>query len=511
MVRRVLQKVHNIRLAILFFINLIMFFTMFGLFVFHKHFSTDDYYAYQSQYAVAIEVTAFSYRNCLGFLYFILDKLHINVVENQIVFGCLLIAAFSWCITVIVHKLNKMINIKNRIDTLCILELGAIILLANAFVSEWLWFSLSYVQWIFSVLASVYGAIVITRNKNHVKNWFLCLLYLFIAAGNYQILLADYVYLVMFFIYVDMKGKLKKESIWLMVRAAVPAVISIVLNIALTNLISTFGIVPAGVGRMKLTFLELRKRLWEIIIFQKELWINGMGLLPKYSAFICLLVLIVILFLVSYKKASFITYLYIFLIVVSGQSVMYMAQIMSGTGMSARILVPIYGIYAVLLWLICYYVSSESKKHTVCRNLAGGLFAVFLLANIVSIYSNTVDAVKTNAIDQFYIDEILAKIDDHEQRQKVKILSVGFCHDANLTYKYYDYINNKDYHNALAMRAFSTDWSDYTSLCFYSNRKLARIDVPEEIKDAFACQDWSAPDLEKQIIFDEDKVYICIY
>ncbi len=511
MINKITQNIQNKQFVKILGINVIMFFCFFGLFVFHKHYSTDDYYAYQSQYAVAVEVTAFSYRNCLGFLYYMLDKIHINVVENQIIFGAILLLVFAWCTTIIVWKINQKINLEEKVHILCIIELGTIILFANSFVSEWIWFSLAYVQWIFSVLGSVYAAIIITRNQNQVKNWFLGLLWLVVVAGTYQIMIADYVYFVMFFIFIDMKGRWSKESFWLIVRAAVPAILSIVLNIVFTNLLSTFGVVPGGLGRMKLTFSGVRKSLWEIFVFQKKLWIDGIGLLPKYSPFVCLLVLMVILSLVTYKKVHFLTYFYIFLLCISGQGVMYMAQIMSGTGMNARMLVPIYGTYAILLWLICYYASSELEKYNIYRNFAGSMFAAFLVVNIVSIYLNTMDAIKTNTIDKFYIDEILAHIEDYERRQNTKIMSVGFCRDANLTYKYYDYINNRNYHDAIAYRAFATDWSDYTAFCFYSNRKLERIDVPEQIKNDFAYQDWIAPDMEKQVVFEENKVYICIY
>lgn len=511
MINKVIQNIQNNKFVKLLSINIIMFFLIFGIFIFHEHYSTDDYYAYQSQYAVAVEVTAFSYRNCLGFLYYMLDKIQINVVENQIVFGCFLIVAFSWCTTVVVWKINQKINVEEKADILCLLELGAIILFANSFVSEWIWFSLAYIQWGFSVIGSVYAAIIITRDRNYVKNWLLSLFCLFVVAGSYQIMIADYVYLVMFFIFIDMKGRWNKKSFWLIIRAAVPAILSIVLNIVLTNLIATFGVVPGGVGRMKFTFSGFGESLWELLVFQRKLWIEGIGLLPEYSALVCLLILTVILLIVSYKKISFITYFYIFLLCISGQSVMYMAQIMSGAGMSARMLVPIYGTYAVLLWLICYYSSSKFKKDGICLNLSKSLFGVFLLINIISIYSNMMDSIRTNTIDKFYIDEILAHIDDYEQRQNIQIMSVGFCRDANLTYKYYDYISNKDYHDAIAMRSFATDWSDYTSFLFYSNRKLERIDVPDKIKNAFVRQDWTVPDLEKQIVFDNDKVYICIY
>lgn len=506
-----IQNIQNKKFIKILSINIIIFFLFFGLFIFHKHFSTDDYYAYHSQYAVAIDVTALSYRNCIGFLYYIFDKMHINVVENQIFFGCFLIFTLSWCTTIVIWKINQNINVEERADIFCILELGAIILFANSFVGEWIWFTVSYVQWILSVFGSVYAAVIITSNQNHAKNWFLSLFCLFVVAGSYQIMIADYVYLVMFFIFIDMKGRWNKKSFWLIIRAAVPAILSIVLNIVLTNLMFVFGLIPNGVGRMKITFLGIKKSLSEILVFQKKLWIDGIGLLPKYSAFVCLLILMVILLMVLYKKVCVTTCFYIFLLCISGQSVMYMAQIMSGSGMSARMLVPIFGTYAVLLWLICYYSFPKFIKHRIFLNIAGSFFTAFLFANIVSMYSNTIDAIKTNTIDKFYIDEILANIDDYEQRQNVKVTSVGFCYDANLTYKYYACISNQDYYGEMSTRAFATDWSNYTSFCFYSNRNLTRIDVPEQIKNAFAYQDWAVPDLEKQIVFDDDKVYICIY
>lgn len=491
--------------------NTAMFILFFGMFVFHKHFSTDDYYAYERQNIVASEVVVFSYRNFLGFLYFILDKIHINVVEHQILFGCILILSFSWCASVIANEINKQINRNDSKHIFFFIDMGAVILFANAFVSEWLWFSLGYLQWIFSVFGITYGAVFIVKKTHLLKNWIFCVICLFIVAGSYQILLADYVFLVMFFVFINAKGNLNKESVLLIFRSAIPAVLSVILNILLSRVLFRVYDIPYSSGRMNVDFSEIWLRICQIADCQKIIWIDSIELLPKYFALVYVLLLSCLLFSMIRKRVRPLTYLFIFGLLISGQCVMYMAFIVSGIWMPARTMVPIYGIYAVLVWLICYYTRLENKKSVYLCIAVEYLFALFLIVNVVSIRTNATDAIKTNAIDRFYMKAIDAYIAEYEQSQNLKIQSIGFCNDASLTTKYNDYIINNKYFGEMSTRCFATNWSVFTSFKYYTNRQLEQIEVPEQIRTEFSNRDWSVPLFEQQIVFDGSSVYICVY
>ena len=63
----------------------------------------------------------------------------------------------------------------------------------------------------------------------------------------------------------------------------------------------------------------------------------------------------------------------------------------------------------------------------------------------------------------------------------------------------------------MSIRAFAQIWSQLAALNFYSYLIFVGIAVPEETAAGFAVQNWEKLDLDQQIIFDGDKVYICVY
>lgn len=491
----------------LLLVNIILYTVFFSLFIFVKHFSPDDYNTYWNQDIVALDVLARSYRNCYGLLLAVLDRIHVNVVADQIFFGCILILSFAWCTTVITKEVNRRINKDHDIRILFLVQIGSLLLLSNVFISEWLWFSLGYLQWMISVITMTYGAVALAKKDHFGKNWLIGFLCLLIAAGSYQTILSYYVFLVMFFIFVDEKGAVSKESAAAVLRAAAAAVLSIVVNMLFTYALKAAGIISMET-RMDFGWERLGERLRLTADLQKEIWVKGMGLLPEYSAIFVLCILSGILIVTIYHKIGFLSFVYILVVLVSGQSVMYMPELMSGEW-SVRMFAPVFGVYTILIWMICYYAKYNGRASSFCRCAALIVSALFFLINIIGIQSNALDAVRTNVLDKYCIRQIGDYISWYEQNSNMTVQFVGFCYDAAPTYKYHKYIDNEG--GDLSIRAFAQIWSQLAALNFYTNRNFEGIAVPEETAAGIAVQNWEKLDLDQQIIFDGDKVYICVY
>lgn len=502
------RQIRNREFWILFLVNILLFSAVYFLSVFVKHFSVDDYYAHYSQFSAASDAVSMSYRNCYWLFVMLLDHFQINVVEHQIFFGCILVFTFAWCTTVITMEVYSRICQGRNICMLCFIDMGALFLWVNAFISEWLWFSLADLQWIAAVIGITYAAVAAAKKENIRKNWLIAFVWLFLAAGSYQTALADYAFLVMFFIFVDAGGRIQKESICATIRAALAAVLSIALNMLLTNALSKLGLF-AMQSRMRFDLSQTRERLRLIYDFQKGIWIDGLGLLPKYSALLVLILLLGILAAAAYKRMDALSGLYVAILLLSGQCVMYLPELIGGEWMHIRLLVPVFGIYAVLIWLICYYTAAGCRIHKYCCRAAQCLCAVFLFVNILCIQENALDGIRTNTLDQYCIGRLNDYITNYEQNAHTQIRSVGFCYDASLTYRYDGHIKNEC--GDLAIRAFAREWSRYPALVYYTGRNLELISVPEKTAAGFAGQDWSRLDLDQQVIFDGDKMYICIY
>lgn len=493
----------------LFLCNLIIFVLFCGFFVFNKHFSTDDYNAYYDQRGNAYSVIQLSYRNFLGLLYIFLNYIHINVVENQVILGALLIICLSFAVTGISNEINSLINDQENNYKSILINLGAVILFGNAFLAEWLWFSLGYIQWAFAAVTAIYGAICIGKSEKIDKRWLLGTILWFLAAGNYQIILVSAVYIVMIITFFRWMGVIKKESILAVIRAALSACIAIVGNIFTTKILAVMGFISSG-SRMDIDLSDIKALLIEIVKMQKTIWVDSEGMLPKGLLLGLLLLLLSVLFIGMYRrKEKLLTYLYIIIILLSGQAVLYLAVLMQGTiWLPARILLPLFGVFSILIWLICYYLT---EKKIIFPRILMVIIIFFIGVNFCSVQKNAADALITNNLDKFYIEAINNYISKYEQENNLQIAEAGFCSDASRQTKYGNYINNNTYFGELSNKGFATEWSDIQTLNYYTGRSLIKTEMPEDIKEYFLSQNWMGYDAEEQIVFRENCVYICIY
>ncbi|MDO4305135.1 MAG: hypothetical protein Q4D94_14615, partial [Bacillota bacterium] len=179
--------------------------------------------------------------------------------------------------------------------------------------------------------------------------------------------------------------------------------------------------------------------------------VDSEGMLPKGVLLAGLLLLSIILCSKMYrKKEKIITYLYIVIILFSGQTVMYLAVLMQGTiWLPARILLPIFGIFSILIWLICHY---SSEKEINARKILIVIITFFIGVNFYSVQKNAADALITNNLDRFYIETINNYISKYEQDNNLQITEAGFCSDASRQSKYKNNINNSAYFGELSKK-----------------------------------------------------------
>ena len=91
-----------------------------------------------------------------------------NPVVNQTVMALLVVFVFSLSTTAITIRILELGEVRESGEKILI-NLGALILLLNVFVTEWFTFVLSYAQWALGILCAVYSAILMSYSSRVKK------------------------------------------------------------------------------------------------------------------------------------------------------------------------------------------------------------------------------------------------------------------------------------------------------------------------------------------------------
>lgn len=188
---------------------------------------------------------------------------------------------------------------------------------------------------------------------------------------------------------------------------------------------------------------------------------------------------------------------------------MYMAQIMQGyIRVTNRGMMPIFGMYTVGSWVLCYYAGEKEWKKI--GKIGIPIIGIFLFFSIYKINEVAVDTIKTNTVSRCYIDEINRRICNYEQQKGIEVTKIGFCSDEYISYRYYSFIETSAYGDMCA-NPFLAEWSDINSIYYYTGRNFARVEVPEEVVEYYGSRNWDEADWDEQLVFDGDTVFVCVF
>ena len=489
-------------------INLFMCIMAVGVFVVNHHISVDDYYAYFYQQVSFLTNIGQNLRPISSGFYLLFDLCGVNMVDAQVVLGAVLIITLAWSISRIVIELIEILKIQGQMDKIMVIDGGALILFLNASFSEFLYYSSVYLAWILSILGLTYAAIYIGKEERVTKNWILGTITLTVVAGSYQTFISQYAYIVMAIIFIRNEGKITRKSILAVLRAAAAAFVAMGINWGIVKLLINIGIVGTN-SRMDISISKLPELIMAILGAQKSIWIEGMGMYPNGSLGIILILMMVLLAVMVYRKNKLGGGIFAILVLISGQCVMYMAQIMQGyIRATNRGMMPIFGMYTVGIWILCYYAGEKEWKKI--RKIGIPIMGIFLFFSIYKINEVAVDTIKTNTVSRCYIDEINRRICNYEQQKGIEVTKIGFCSDEYISYRYYDFIETSAYGDMCA-NPFLAEWSDINSIYYYTGRNFARVEVPEEVVEYYGSRNWDEADWDEQLVFDDDTVYVCVF
>lgn len=494
----------------LFGLNFLVCMVAMGLFIGNNIFSVDDYWAFFHQKDSIQTNIEQNLRPISSGVYYLMDFAGINMVEQQTVFGILLVLVIAWVMTRISLEILEAVKAENEVTKILFIDGGTLLLFINAAWSEYLYYSAVYLTWILAVLGTAYAAICIGKEKKVLWNWLVGTAALTITAGSYQTFIAQYAYIVMTIIFIRNEGRVTHKSVFAVFRAVMAAIMAMGINLLLVRFLAYVGITGTN-SRMSVNLSEMSGLIADMCRAQGTIWVEGMGMYTRYAlAMILLLLLGVLIWVMHKEKADLLKEgACVAFVMISGQCVMYAAQIMQGfIRVTNRGMMSIFGVYTVEIWILCYYAGSV--KWEKLRRIGILLTGMFLIWGITEINEVATDIIKTNVISQCYIEEINKRICKYEQENGLIVTKIGFCSDENISYRYYRFINTSAYGDMCA-NPFLAQWSDINSIYYYTGRNYERAVVPEDVIEYFGNQNWDEADWDEQLIFDNEALYICVF
>lgn len=495
------NKIGNIDNIIIFGNLFFFFFLMWGI-INNIHYSNDDYAFLYQQKECAKDIIAMSSRGFIGIVYYILSKIGINVTKYQKIIGCLMMLIFSICTSKITFIINKRAEIESKFGKIMV-NFGSVFLFGNVFVAEWLWYANAYLQWGFAV-GLVTISIILVLNKHEVLS-FICL---FCAVGSYQLIVAYYIIIMLLLAVVDSKQEIHKKTIFNGLKICFLGAMSILANMIFAKII-IFLFKLNATSRVTLEFGNIKQILKQYIFLQKTVWIDGFGLLPKGSMALALIVFLCFIVYAVEKKKRLFVFGVILLIGCGIFALIGCVQVLQGYCYGAvRVFVPYFSIYSVMIWL---FALNNNIKNLNYKKVFSLIIVVFILINMSEMNKEALDIAKTNALDKTYIMNIEEKIQEYEEKYGEKIRKIGFCNDSSVTYKYVEELSNPNIGGEIGAKAFIQGWSDVYSIQYYTGRKLIKVEIPMNIKEKCSKYNWNRENLDHQLIFTGDTLYIIVY
>ena len=164
------------------------------------------------------------------------------------------------------------------------------------------------------------------------------------------------------------------------------------------------------------------------------------------------------------------------------------------TSHAARAMFALFSVFA--LFTIGTLVLSESKliKTVICIALS-----VVLLSDIYVFVNCEMNLKKQNDVDKLWSEQIIEAIENYEKDEQ-EIKQIYYCYDDNTDIAAY------------TESAVYQDYSLQSMINYYSGRDFEVDEMTEEEKTKyFKGKNWTEINVEEQLVFVDDSLYLCCY
>lgn len=471
--------------------------------MFTMHFTPDTYYAIQNASTYGKRnVDLGRYTNELIYGVFRLMGIDYEKWFYFIIF--FMIISFSIFSLFLFKKLIKGIDVDNM-KHVCVF-VSALIPLINVFVQEWYAFWECGFQWSFSILL-MGGALYFISIDMSYKQYILSFVFLVLSLGCYQASLSIYIILGIAVLYMESTGKLSRN---VFIKNVMIFVISGLASLVNLLSIKFFQILGIAAITDRTDSISLKKVFDNIIVLARyipKFIVDNCGLYPKGVALSISLVLLIlsVLYIMKKEGEKGNRIAYVILSIFGGFCSVFIPHFFtSNIWLAQRTMVGFWSLFTLIITI--FIVNVDKKTY-----LYIGSFLVFLMyfIGVVMMNSIEIDLVATNSKDADNAMVIQDRINEYQEETGIYISSIGTVYDMNTVWKYpdtkYDYCDTNT-------SAHAKPWSDVDYINYYNKTNYSKIDVNiESVLDKARNNNWDYFDVDEQLIFDGDTLYIIIY
>lgn len=435
----------------------------------------------------------------------IIVKLGGNYVKQQILFVLILILTLAF----VTNGLYKFfLNIFSRelvVSAKFVLKVILVLMFCNIFLMEWFIFVEMTFIWSLSLLF-MYWAVIQVRDKFSIKQMIYSILLLTASVSFYQATIGFYIFFSLLAVYIANNGKLTKISFLNSVKVIICGAFGGGFNLGFIKIMQVMGLVSVT-GRTEDMTLQMLLNNIKIILDNIKMWLfSAYGLLPKYTLliFVIIVYVLVLIYFVR-EKYIFSDIIYFLLMVITCNGMVYFPHLMTSTVWMAQRTIAS---FLVLITLpVCVIVVREKKN--LLLYLCSCLMLVLLGINVYKIQDIAVNMIASNRIDQEIAYLINDRIVKYDQEKDIKINNISICKDIYPTW------GNKSIRYVCMdtnLRVFNVSHSGVHCINYYNETEYKAVDMPEEIyKKYFENKNWDMLNLDEQMVFEGDTVYLASY
>lgn len=353
------------------------------------------------------------------------------------------------------------------------------------------------------ILLSVVAATKIINNT--VKDYIISLILLIIATICYQATSSLFIPLALCFVVFNNKEKIGnafKQGITVLIIYGLAMIPSMLIMKMLNQVLELSD---------RTTYMPtIANIIMTYVTYLKYVVIDTIGMLPRYLylAIISGITISYLIYIVKFKEKPF-NIIYYILILLSAILIVILPIVIlepSKQYIEPRMMISVGASIGILL--IFLIINTNVLEKNIFKDVFKyGVIGIFVL-NSMYIVQASAQLVAVNQVDRNFAKSIIGEIKDYENSSGNKIKKIGIYHEPNFA-SYYD---GGKMIRGLSIKSLSIEWAIMPVLETYGQEKVERIrEIPQEIiENNFKDKDWNYYS-SKQLVFDKETLYICVY
>lgn len=463
-----------------------------------SNFSIDSYGIINRGPDVHISAFIGSFRYFGAFIYKIIAFFNHNPILNSTLDIILYLVLVPAIVSLVVIEFNKCLE-TNELISIIVIDISVLISIYNVWFCDILSFPECIVITAIGITLCFSSLLIMIRSKK-IWHYILSVLLLVFATAVYQQFISVFaIFAIAYCAFYTTKNQDKKLIIFNYFKyAAVIAVSGIVYFISSKFFVSYFDL--KANERIALDITSIIDNVKYFISHQHS-FLKGRGffdteILTIAFLFVGFVWLITMLIDWINNKDTFKT-----LIISLSYTVAYFSAYLSGilsTSHATRTMFPLFSIFA--LFIIGTLIL---KPKNFIKIILSIILLTVLSLNVFKVVTYENGLKKQNQSDKVWVNQVVNSINEYEDKTGIKIEKINYGYDNQ-----YD----MNIENSFTASATSVKYAFKSIFEVYSDSKYTVVQMNEDdCRSLFGDNDWKEFDVDEQLFFKDNELYICCY